>query len=85
VLNIGFWKGKMKNVTITLEEEVADWSRIEAAKNRVSVSRWIGTILKERMQDEAGYRQAMNQFLSSPPLLLKKNGRYPSRNDLHER
>jgi hypothetical protein len=75
----------MKNVTITLEEEVADWSRIEAAKNRVSVSRWIGTILKEKMQDEAGYRQAMHQFLSSPPLLLKKDGRYPSRNDLHER
>ena len=45
----------MKNVTITLEEEVADWSRIEAAKNRVSVSRWIRTIGKERMQDEAGY------------------------------
>jgi len=75
----------MKNVTITLEEEVADWSRIEAAKNRVSVSRWIGNILRERMQDEAGYRQAMNQFLSSPPVLLKKDGRYPSRNDLHER
>ena len=75
----------MKNVTITLEEEVADWSRIEAAKNRVSVSRWIGNMLKERMQDEAGYRQAMNRFLSSPPQPLKNQGRYPSREDLHER
>jgi hypothetical protein len=76
---------KMKNVTITLEEEVADWSRIEAAKNRVSVSRWIGNMLKERMQNEAGYRQAMNRFLSSPPRPLKKQGRYPSRDDVHER
>lgn len=75
----------MKNVTITLEEEVADWSRIEAAKNRVSVSRWIGNMLKERMQNEAGYRQAMNRFLSSPPQPLKKQGRYPSREDVHER
>ena len=75
----------MKNVTITSEEEVAEWSRIKAAKNRVRVSRWIGSILKERMQDEAGYRQAMNHFHSRPPVSLNKDGRYPSRNDLHER
>ncbi|MEA2061231.1 MAG: hypothetical protein U9P10_12145 [Thermodesulfobacteriota bacterium] len=75
----------MKNVTITLEEDVADWVRIKAAKNRISVSRWTGFLLKEKKQDEAGYRQTMNQFFSSPPVLLKKDGQYPSRNDLHER
>jgi hypothetical protein len=47
----------MRNVTITLEEAVADWSRVKAAKDRTSVSRWIGGLLKQKMKEEAGYRE----------------------------
>lgn len=75
----------MKNVTITLEEEIADWSRIRAAKDRKSMSRWIGELLKQKMQDESGYREAMNQFLSTKPVRLKKQKNYPSRDEIHER
>jgi hypothetical protein len=39
---------KMKNVTITLEEDVAQWARIWAAKNSSSVSRVVGEMLKKR-------------------------------------
>ncbi len=75
----------MKNMTITLEEEVADWARVWAAKSRSSVSRLVGELLKQRMQEETGYQAAMNQFLSAKPISLKKSGVYPSREELHDR
>jgi hypothetical protein len=38
----------MKNVTITLDEEVARWARIRAAELETSVSRLVGQMLKEK-------------------------------------
>ncbi len=75
----------MKNVTITLEEEVADWARVLAAKNKSSVSRLVGELLKRMMHDESEYQTAMNQFLSRPPVALTKSGKYPSREELYDR
>jgi hypothetical protein len=46
-------KSPLRNVTVTLEEDVAQWARIEAARRDTSVSRLLGEILKERMS--AGY------------------------------
>jgi hypothetical protein len=40
----------LRNVTVTLEEDVAQWARIEAAKRDTSVSRLLGELLKERME-----------------------------------
>ncbi len=40
---------RLRNVTVTLEEEVAQWARIEAARRDTSVSRLLGELLKERM------------------------------------
>jgi hypothetical protein len=42
-------KIRLRNVTVTLEEEVAQWARIEAARLDTSVSRLLGELLKERM------------------------------------
>lgn len=42
-------KSQLRNVTVTLEEEVAKWARIEAARRDTSVSRLLGELLKERM------------------------------------
>lgn len=76
----------MKNVTITLEEEVARWARIWAAKRNTSVSRLVGELLKEKMQEEEDYRLAMAQYLAQGPQVLKEAGaRYPKREELHER
>lgn len=44
----------MRNVTVTLEEDVARWARIEAARQDTSVSRLLGSILKERMAAAGG-------------------------------
>jgi plasmid stability protein len=76
----------MKNVTITLEEEVARWARIRAAEQNTSVSRLVGEMLKEKMQAEEAYLLAMEEFLAEKPRVLKKPGTpYPRREDLHER
>ena len=53
----------MKNVTITVDEEVARWARIEAAKRESSVSRMVGGMLAERMRAETAYEAAMDLFL----------------------
>jgi hypothetical protein len=45
---------RLRNVTVTLEEEVARWARIEAARRDTSVSRLLGELLKERAAAETG-------------------------------
>jgi hypothetical protein len=76
----------MKNVTVTLEEDVARWARIWAAEHDTSVSRFLGSILKERMMKDRGYESAMSRYLAREPTPLKKRGQpYPSRAELHDR
>ena len=76
----------MKNVTITLEEEVARWARIWAAQKGSSVSRLLGEILKEQMLRERGYEAARSRFMARAPQDLKASGTdYSSRDVLHER
>ncbi len=75
----------MKNVTVTLDESVARWARIWAARHDTSVSRLLGELLRERMLQEEGYEAAMQQYLAVAPRPLKKAGRYPSRDETHER
>jgi hypothetical protein len=45
---------RLRNVTVTLEEDVAQWARIEAARRDTSVSRLLGELLKERMSTQDG-------------------------------
>jgi hypothetical protein len=45
---------RLRNVTVTLEEDVAKWARIEAARHDTSVSRLLGELLKERIAAENG-------------------------------
>ena len=53
----------MKNVTITLEEDVARWARIRAAELNTSMSRLLGEMLRQMMQEEEGYHAAMRANL----------------------
>ena len=77
-------KTKLRNVTVTLEEEVARWARIEAARRETSVSRLLGAILKERMLNNDGYERAMRRALARKAF-LKSDGRYLSREEAHDR
>lgn len=76
----------MKNVTIILEDDVAQWAKVWAAKKNASVSRLLGKLLKEKMQQEEGYEIAMQQYLSTAATALKSTAEnYPSRDSLYER
>ncbi|MGD9138313.1 MAG: DUF6364 family protein [Desulfobacterales bacterium] len=76
----------MKNVTITLEEEVAHWARIMAAEQNTSVSRLVGELLRKKMIAEQNYQIAMQQYLSRAPNLLKAPGeKLPAREELYDR
>ena len=56
----------MKNVTITLEEEMARWAWIKAAERNTSVSPLQGELLWEKMHEEEGYRLTMEHCLRFP-------------------
>lgn len=77
-------KTPLRNVTVTLEESVARWARIEAARQDTSVSQLLAGILKERMRETDDYDGAMRQALARKPF-LKTDGHYLSREEVHER
>lgn len=57
--------GRLRNVTVTLEEDVAQWARIEAARRDTSVSRMLGALLKERILAEGGSAAEAAERLAS--------------------
>ena len=69
-----------------LEEKVADWARVEAAKRRTSLSRMVGEMLAEKMRQEEAYEGAMRQFLGLIPQRLRSSPKekLPSRNETYE-
>ena len=76
----------MKNVTVTLPEEVAHWVRVRAAEKGRSVSRWLAELLEGMRRREDEYEVAMERFLAREPRELKWiDGRKPAREELHER
>ena len=75
-----------RNVTIALDEEVARWARVEAARRDVSVSQLLADLLAGYMDRTEGYVDAMREFLARRPSGLKPAGAgYPNREDLHDR
>ena len=77
-------KTRLRNITITLEENVARWARVEAARRDTSVSRLLAAILKEHMREKDAYESAMRRALVRKPF-LRTNGRYLSREEAHDR
>jgi len=77
-------KTRLRNITITLEESVARWARIEAARRDTSISRLLSGVLKERMLAGDAYQAAMRRALARNPF-LGTNGRYLSRQEVHDR
>ncbi len=77
-------RARLRNITITLEESLARWVRIEAATQETSISRFLANILKERMKDGDEYDAAMRRALARKPF-LKSDGRYLSREEVHDR
>jgi hypothetical protein len=66
----------MKNVTITLDEDVAHWARVEAARDGKSLSRWIGDSLREEMKAAAAQGAGLEALLAIRPAQLS-TGKLP--------
>lgn len=76
----------MKNITITVDEEVARWARVWAAQQNTSVSKIVGELLRQRMVEEKDYELAMRRYSRRKPVELKtSSGSYPKRDELHAR
>ena len=76
----------MKNVTITLPEDLARWLRVRAAENERSVSRWMAELLAGMRRQEDDYEVAMKQALAVKPRKMEwVDGRKPTREELHDR
>lgn len=75
---------RLRNVTITLAEEVARWARIRAAEENSSVSRLVGDLLRRYMQQHERFERARRDFQQLGSAVIS-SGPYPSREDLHDR
>lgn len=77
----------MKNITITLDEDMAAWTRVQAAQRDMSVSRFIAEMLHERKRHRSRYEEAMQAFLAEKPLRLRKSARdrFLTREEAHDR
>lgn len=77
---------KLKNVTVTMDEETARWARIEAAKRDVSLARFLGEVLHERMVGQDAYAGARDRYFAQTPGVHRAPGRHlPTREELHDR
>ena len=74
----------MCNVTITMEDAVADWARMEAARRNTSVSRLVGELLAEKMRHDDAYERAMREALEFKSF-GESSGRYLSRDEIYDR
>ena len=76
----------MKNITITLDAQAAAWARVQAAERDMSLSRYVGEMLRERMRHSRAYEKAMREALAQKPLDLKGPWEpYPKREELYDR
>lgn len=75
----------MKNVTITMDDEVARWARMAAAEREMSLSRFVGELLRERMKQNRAYEQAMHEFLAMTPTGDSRGQPLPTRDEIHDR
>ena len=77
---------KLRNVTITLDEEVARWARVEAARRDTSVSQMLAQLLREQMLGADTYEALRARYFAQEPRVHRRLGaRYPERDELHAR
>lgn len=73
----------MKNVTVTMEDAVAEWARLEAARRNTSVSRLIGEMLAEKMRRDDAYERAMQDWLARDASFSSDGSPYPTREETY--
>jgi hypothetical protein len=77
----------MKNVTITLDQETAEKARVQAAERKMSLSRYIGELLRKELRHADEYEAAYRAWREDrKPWPLKGPPKpYPKREELYDR
>jgi hypothetical protein len=76
----------MKNITVSLDDTTAAWVRVQAAQEGMSVSRYLGSVLRERNAKLTEYERAMRRFLDRPLISFEKtDGKYATREEMYAR
>jgi len=76
----------MKNITITLDADTARRTRVRAAQRNMSVSRYVGELLRKDIAESSEYEDAMKRYFSSNLVIRRQPGeRRPTRDELHDR
>jgi hypothetical protein len=75
----------MKNVTISMDESVAEWARIEAAKAGQSLSAWLAAQLVRLKAADSEFDSDLEAFLSTPPASMSDGGRTFVRDEIYDR
>jgi hypothetical protein len=75
----------VKNVTVSIPEELARWARVWAAEHESSVSGLLSCLLREKKESELRYQSSMDSFLSRPVTRISGGESYPGRDSLYDR
>ncbi len=75
----------LKNITVSLKEDVALWARKEAAAKNTSVSKLLGAMLEERMRSEDSYWEAYEAWKKLRPIKGVDASKRLKRDELYER
>ena len=78
----------MKNVTLTLDDETAEWLRTAAAARGISLSRYVGEMVRQHLPQAREYEQAMNRWLARRAFdkpLTAPGEKLPTREELYDR
>lgn len=76
----------MKNVTITLKDDLVSRARVEAAKEGKSLSRFVSELVEYRIGRKKTQLEALQAFLAGPLMdLTDENGKAPSRDEIYDR
>ena len=76
----------MKNVTISLPDDLARWLQVRAAEDGRNVSEWVAGLLAETKRRGDEYETARREFFAVKPRKMEwVDGRKPTREELHDR
>ncbi len=72
----------MKNVTVSMDDAVAEWARLEAARQNTSVSRLLGEVLLDKMRHDDAYERAFQDWMHRERTWASDGTPYPPRSGL---
>lgn len=76
----------MKNVTITLDENLLSWLKVMAGRSNKSVSRFVAGLVENFRNSIGDEAEILNSFRSFPPRQISEKGKRSfNREEIYDR